>query len=86
MVRRTELGEGFRLTWRGADRTCEHCGIRYRDFRTGYRYRDVFEMLKDYSEDPADWRYKRRHTVLGYWHQIKLEMWEAHCPEARGHA
>jgi hypothetical protein len=30
------------------------------------------------SDDPADWKYKRRHTILGKWHQIKQEMWQQH--------
>jgi len=29
----------------------------------------------DESEDRADWTYKRRGTVLGRWHQLKLEMY-----------
>jgi len=35
-------------------------------------------MLLDSHEDPKLWRYKRRGTVLGKWHQIKLELWERH--------
>ena len=40
----------------------------YDAFRTGLTYRDVYYML---------WtrKYKRRHTVLGFWYQIKQEMW-----------
>ena len=30
------------------------------------------------SEDSNQWRYKRRHTILGKWHQIKKEMWQEH--------
>jgi hypothetical protein len=50
----------------------------YRRFKTGFRYYDVFSMLMDYSEDSSDWKYKRRGTVLGKWHQMKLEMWQEH--------
>ena len=48
----------------------------YRQFRTGLTYRDVYEMLCVNSDDPKNWRYKRRGTVLGFWHQIKLQLWE----------
>jgi hypothetical protein len=41
-------------------------------------YGEVFEMLWRAEGDPASWRYKRRHTVLGLWHQIKQEGWERH--------
>jgi hypothetical protein len=43
--------------------------MNYDDFRTGLTYHDVYMMLWDR-------KYKRRHTVLGKWHQIKLEMWD----------
>lgn len=41
----------------------------YDQFRTGLTFRDVYRML---------WtrKYKRRRGVLGYWRQLKLEMWE----------
>lgn len=30
------------------------------------------------AHDSSAWKYKGRHTVLGKWHQIKLELWEQH--------
>lgn len=54
---------------------CPHCGISYDDFRTGLRYVDVYYMI--YNR-----QYKRRRGVLGYWHQIKLEMWADHIGKA----
>jgi len=36
-------------------------------------------MMKDNSDDPKDWRYKRRRTVLGFWHQLKRDMYEEAC-------
>ena len=48
----------------------------YDSFRTGLTFTDVRAMLLDESEDRADWRYKRRGTVLGLWHQLKMEMYE----------
>ena len=49
--------------------------VSYEDFRTGLTYRDVYQMLWSGSDDPKDWRYKRRHTVLGCWHQLKLQLY-----------
>lgn len=54
------------------------CGLRYEDFRTGYKYADVYSMLWSGSEDPQTWKYKRRNTVLGLWHMLKEQMWEHH--------
>lgn len=36
------------------------------------------------SDDPADWVYKRRRTVLGKWHQIKRELWDEHLDMCEG--
>ena len=30
------------------------------------------------SEDTSTWHPKRRHTILGRWHQIKQELWAEH--------
>jgi hypothetical protein len=62
----------------GNSDTCPHCGLRYARFRTGMSYQDVFIMYWTESEDSSDWRYKKRNTVLGKWHQIKQEMWKYH--------
>ena len=45
------------------------------DFRTGLSFREVRQMLWVNSDDPRDWRYKRRGTVLGLWHELKQQMW-----------
>jgi len=47
----------------------------YDRFRTGLTYADVKRMMWDESEDRADWKNKRRGSVLGRWHQLKLEMY-----------
>ena len=47
----------------------------YDRFRTGLSYSAVWEMMRNESEDPKDWRYKRRGTVLGMWHELKLQMY-----------
>ncbi len=53
--------------------------IDYDDFRTGLRYRDVYAMLWVNSNDRAQWRYKRRRTVLGHWRGIKQAMYAMYC-------
>lgn len=50
-------------------------GPGYDRFRTGLSYSDVLSMLWSNSEDSKDWKYKRRGTVLGLWHQLKKGMW-----------
>lgn len=57
---------------------CPYCGAKYSKFRTGLTYKDIYEMLWSNSPDPRHWRYKRRHTILGKWCQLKQEMWEEH--------
>lgn len=47
----------------------------YDQFRTGLTYHDVWEMLRDESDDPRDWRHKKRGTILGAWHEIKLQLY-----------
>ena len=32
-------------------------------------------MLWVGSDNPADWRYKRSRTVLGFWHQLKQQLY-----------
>lgn len=74
--------------YRGNGDKCPHCGITYRRFPTGLTFAEVRVMLWSPEDDPNTWRYKRRRTVLGYWHMLKLEWWKYHidrgCPEAQG--
>jgi hypothetical protein len=62
---------------------CDVCGLDYDDFKTGFTYSDIFGMLWVADDDPSRWRYKRRHTVLGLWHQIKQSMFREHVAECR---
>jgi len=48
----------------------------YEQFRTGLTFAEVRAMLWSHDPDPRTWRYKRRRTVLGFWRQLKLQMWE----------
>jgi hypothetical protein len=56
--------------------------VTYAEFRTGLSYRDVYQMLWSGSDDPRDWRYKGRHTVLGLWHQLKQQLWQQYLDAA----
>lgn len=58
--------------------TCNDCGLKYQAMRTGHTYQDIYTMLWSGSDEPRTWRYKGRSAVLGYWHQIKKEIWEYH--------
>jgi hypothetical protein len=64
--------------YRGNDDKCPHCGARYGDFKTGLTYQEVFICLWTSSDDPSDWRYKKRRTVLGYWHSLKKKAFAEH--------
>ncbi len=75
--------------YRGNGDECPTCGITYKRLQTGMTYRVVFELLIDNHSDSSLWRYKRRSTVLGMWHQIKRELWKYHieveCPKAKAY-
>jgi hypothetical protein len=60
-----------------ASRYGKHRGMEgYDSFRTGLTFRDVYQMLVSPSDDRSDWRQKSRRTVLGKWHEIKMQLWE----------
>ncbi len=64
--------------YHGNDEPCAFCGVKYREFRTGLTYRDVFMMHWSYDEDTSTWQYKTRRKVLGRWFAYKQEMWKMH--------
>jgi hypothetical protein len=47
----------------------------YDKFRSGLTYRDVWEMMRDESEDPRDWKRKSRGVVLWHWHELKMQLY-----------
>jgi len=47
----------------------------YSDFRTGLDFATVRQMLWVHNDDPKTWRYKRRRTVLGFWRQLKQQLY-----------
>lgn len=63
------------------DDVCPGCGTTYRDFRTGFTFGCVSEMMWSPSEDAEQWRNRRRHGVLGYWKQLKQDLWGQHLRE-----
>jgi hypothetical protein len=65
------------------DDTCPNCGLTYDRFRTGETFASVRAELYVTSNDPADWKHKRRNTVLGRWHQMKQSMWQYHLDTCR---
>ena len=67
-----------------SDDACPYCGIKYRDFRTGETFQSIKDLLWVSSDDPNDWVYRRRNTVLGKWREIKLNMWDDHKQTCRG--
>ena len=59
--------------------TCPHCGVLYRAFRTGMTYREVWaQFWRTEDDDRTRWHPKRRHTILGRWHEIKKDLWTDH--------
>jgi hypothetical protein len=43
--------------------------LSYKEFKTGYTYLDIYHMI--YNR-----KYKRRHGVLGFWHELKQKMYK----------
>lgn len=66
--------------YRGNDMECPYCGMKYVDFRcqTFTSFQEVKDSLWRSSDNPDDWRYKRKGTVLGLWHMTKKHEWEEH--------
>ncbi len=61
------------------------CGERYDRFRTGHTFASVKQLMYTGDPDPSTWRHKGRRAVLGYWTEIKRQLWdERHqgCPDS----
>jgi hypothetical protein len=71
--------------YKGNNEKCPHCQIKYKAFRTQETYESVRLLMWDDSTDTADWKYKRRGTVLGKWFQIKQELWSQHIHDGWCH-
>jgi len=50
----------------------------YDRFRIGLTYKDAVEMLRvsDKYKDRHDRPHRRRHTVLGFLHELKMQLYE----------
>lgn len=59
------------------------CGKTYAEFRTGETFASVRQLLWVPSDDSSRWRHKRRHSVLGFWRELKLRMWAFHMQECQ---
>lgn len=77
--------EGKCRKWRGNEDECPVCGFKYKNLKTGFKFEDIHQMLWVGTPDYSQWKYKRRHTVLGLWHQIKMSMWDQHLKECEYH-
>jgi len=56
----------------------------YETFRTGLTFREVRRMLWVDNPDPRTWRYARRRTVLGFWRQLKQQLWAQYLDAVDG--
>jgi len=54
------------------------CGATYDAFRTGETFASVRRLMRDQPDRDGrwKWRQKRRSSVLGYWHELKLALWK----------
>jgi hypothetical protein len=86
-VRRYRLTPADRQAGRKMSNPSE--AIPYRDFRTGYTWQEVRDMIWGLDGDPSTWplahHTRRRHTVLGKWRQLKLEMYNDYLQGFREH-
>ena len=57
---------------------CPVCELKYEDFKTGYNFQSISELLWNEQES---WPNKRRHGRLGKLHELKLMMWDIHVKE-----
>jgi len=58
---------------------CPHCGLDYDHFRTGLTFAEVYQLIYTRA-------HKRRHGVLGYWHELKLKQFAEHVAECSYYA
>lgn len=66
-------GESKRLT-------CDVCGLRYDDMRTGMTFKEVRNLIITIGHCTKVGHVKngRRRGVLGYWHELKVSYWQQH--------
>lgn len=66
-------------TYRGIKTKCV-CGVRYDDFRTGMTFKSVRRLIISihWCTKKDHVKYGRRNGTLGYWHELKWNLWESH--------
>lgn len=57
------------------------CGCTYDRFSTGLTFGAVRQMMVTGDDDPSTWRNKSRRGVLGFWRELKLQLWASHVAE-----
>lgn len=62
---------------------CDGCGMKYDAFRTGLDFETVRNDIIAIGTDrkTGKTKYGRRRGVLGFWHELKLMMWDQHVGE-----
>ena len=69
-----------RKSHRGIPMTCPVCRERYDRFRTGMTFGEVRRLIISihWCTKKNHVKYGRRNGTLGYWHELKLNLWESH--------
>lgn len=58
------------------------CGCTYDKFSTGLNFTSVRQMMRQGEDaDPTTWRNKGRRGVLGFWRELKIQLWSVHLAE-----
>ena len=70
--------KGRTRKWKGNEDQCPVCGLKYKNLSTEFTFKEIHDMLWVGTPDYSQWKYKRRRTVLGLWHQIKMSLWDQH--------
>lgn len=69
----------------GASRgmVCPGCGLAYDKFSTGMTFKQVRNDIIAIGTDrkTGKTKYGRRGGTLGYWHELKMLMWDQHVGE-----
>lgn len=62
---------------------CPGCRLAYDTFTTGMTWKQVRNDIIAIGIDrkTGKTKYGRRHGVLGYWHELKMMLWDQHVGE-----
>ena len=61
-------------------KVCPTCGLCYDDMRTGMSFKDVRNQIIaiGWCTKKDKIKHGRRNGVLGYWHELKMMLWDQH--------